>query len=68
MGSLPTIAGKERQPMKNAKFSLDQLTSPKKTAPAKKAAPKRKHWSDDFLKHLDAWGAELRKSKKKARA
>ena len=44
----------------------DQLTTPKKATSAKKVV-NRKHWSEDFLKHLDAWGEELRKSKKKGK-
>ena len=56
--------------MKQTPFRLEQVNTTK-AAPAKKmasTAPKRKHWTDDFLKHLDAWGEELRKSKKKASA
>ncbi len=56
--------------MKHAPFSLDQLPTSKNAAPSKKVAPKpkRKHWTDDFFKHLDAWGDELRKARRKADA
>jgi hypothetical protein len=48
--------------MKRDQISLDQLAAPKKVAPKKTARSPRKHWSEDFLKHLDAWGRELRKA------
>ena len=54
--------------MKNPPYSLERLAPSKKLAPAKKAAakPKRKHWTDEFFKHVDAWGNELRKAQRKA--
>ena len=55
--------------MKQAPFSIDQLSTMKKPVPPKKMhMPKRKHWSEDFFKHLDAWGHELRKAARKADA
>ena len=47
--------------MKHTDSSLVQLNRAKPAA-ARKARPKRRHWTDEFLKHLDAWGDELRKA------
>jgi hypothetical protein len=56
--------------MKTQHFTIEQLAHPK-PVPDKKPTqrkPQRKHWTDEFFKHLDAWGEEFRKAERKTRA
>jgi hypothetical protein len=52
--------------MKTQHFTIEQLAHPK-PVPDKKPT-QRKHWTDEFFKHLDAWGEEFRKAERKTRA